>query len=203
MNIIIFNFLAGAIVSFLGSLPVGVLNVTIVHIALRRGLSAAFYFALACALIEIIYSYIAVLLTQAAFHLEAFTLWFHIFSILVFMGAGIYYLRKKPSSPKSPNHAQAFYQGTVLSIMNVVAIPFWLIYTSLLSSHQWIQLDTQLSITYYIIGIALGTLLSLLGFALFSHKINQRFVLESVKVNRIMGLLLIGTSLLEVVYVLQ
>lgn len=203
MNYIILNFLAGAIVSFLGSIPIGILNVTIVHIALQKGLKPSFYFALSCALVELGYSYIAVLLMKAVFDWQGHKIIFHIVSIMVLLGAGIYYVRKKPSQKKEPKIAKVFYQGTILSIINVVAIPFWLVYTTLLTSHAWVKLDTGVSIACYILGISVGTLLSLLSFALFSHKINQRFMLESVMVNRIIGLFLIATSLAQTIYLMK
>jgi threonine/homoserine/homoserine lactone efflux protein len=203
MDQFLLNFLTGAVISFLGSLPVGILNVTIVHITLQKGLQPAFYFAIACALVELGYSYIAVLLTQVVFNTSALTGWIHAFSILVFMGAGIHYFRKKTTPSKVRNVTGAFYKGILLSVINVIAIPFWLVYTSLLLSHQWIQLDSGIETGYFIAGIALGTALSLLSFAVFSHRINQRFVLESVKVNRVLGLLLMATSVLEALYLIN
>jgi threonine/homoserine/homoserine lactone efflux protein len=203
MNYIFINFLAGAVVSFLGSIPVGILNITIVHIALQKGLKPAFYFALSCALVELGYSYIAILLMKAVFNWQEQEIIFHIVSIMVLMGAGVYYLRKKPSQRKEQNMAKAFYQGLILSIINVVAIPFWLVYTTLLTTHAWVKLETGISIAGYILGISLGTLLSLLSFALFSHKINQRFMLEGVIVNRIIGLVLIATSVAQTIYVIK
>lgn len=203
MNHLLLNFLTGAVISFLGSLPVGILNITIVHITLQKGIQPALYFAIACALVELGYSYIAVLLTQVVFDTSALTGWVHVFSVIVFMGAGIYYFRKKPTPSTVRNVSQAFYKGILLSMINVIAIPFWLVYTSLLLSHQWIALDSGAEVGYFIAGIALGTGLSLLSFALFSQKINQRFVLESVKVNRVLGVLLMATSVLEVLYLIR
>ncbi len=197
------NFLAGAIVSFLGSIPVGILNITIVQIALQKGLKPAFYFALASALVELVYSYIAVLLLQALFNLQGYKILFHISSIVVLLGAGLYYVRKKPSQIKEQRVSKAFYQGIFLSIINFIAIPFWLVYTSLLTAHNWVNLETDQRIAFYVTGISFGTLLSLLVFALLSHKLNQQFSLQGVIVNRIIGLILIGTSVAQVIYLMK
>ena len=205
MNPILINFLAGAIVSLLGSIPVGILNITIVHVALQKGLKPAFYFALACAIVELGYSYIAVLLLHAVVDWQGQKIVFHVVSIMVLLGAGIYYVFKKPSFKKEegPMMAKAFYQGIILSIINVAAIPFWLVYTTLLTSHAWVGLDTGIRIIWYIIGISVGTFLSLMGFAFFSHTINQRFMLEGVMANRIIGSMLIATSVVQTIYLIK
>jgi threonine/homoserine/homoserine lactone efflux protein len=199
MNYLLINFLAGAMVSFLGSLPVGILNVSILQISLQKGLKSALNFAFACAIIELGYSYIAVRMTGALLDLAIYKYPIQLFSIIVFLIAGIYYLRKKPSSQAVQHRMSPFAQGIVLSIFNIIAIPFWLVYTTALSANHWIDINSGTEIAYFVTGISMGTLLGLMTFALFSQRINKQFSLQSNLVNKIVGLLLIGSSLLELI----
>ena len=48
-------FLAGLIVSFLGSLPLGTTNVAAMQLSIDRGLLPAFYFSLGSLTVELIY----------------------------------------------------------------------------------------------------------------------------------------------------
>jgi threonine/homoserine/homoserine lactone efflux protein len=199
MNYLLVNFMAGAVVSFLGSLPVGILNVSIVQISLQKGLKAALLFAFACAVIELGYSYIAVRMTEALVDFAMYKHPIQLFSIAMFLVAGIYYIRKKPSSREAKYSLGPFSLGIVLSIVNVIAIPFWLVYTTVLSTYQWIDVDSAKEIAWFVTGISLGTLLGLMTFALLSQRINKRFSLQSTLVNKIVGVLLIGSSLLELI----
>ncbi len=199
MNFLLINFVAGALVSFLGSLPVGILNVLIVQISLQKGLKSAFSFAFACAVIELGYSYIAVWMSGALLDFAVYKYPIQLFSIVVFLIAGIYYMRKKPAVHEVPHRLSPFSQGIVLSIINVIAIPFWLVYTSVLTTYHWIDISSGRGTVYFVAGISLGTVAGLMAFALLSQRINRRFSLQSSLVNKIVGLLLIGSSLLEII----
>jgi threonine/homoserine/homoserine lactone efflux protein len=199
MNYLLVNFLAGAIVSFLGSLPVGILNVSIVQISLQKGLKGALSFAFACAIIELGYSYIAVRMTRALLDFAVYKYPIQLFSMAVFLVAGIYYIRKKSSGQEAQHRLGPFSLGIVLSIVNVIAIPFWLVYTTALSAYHWINVVSGMEITYFVTGISLGTLLGLMTFALLSQRINKQFSLQSTLVNKIVGVLLIGSSFLELI----
>jgi threonine/homoserine/homoserine lactone efflux protein len=199
MSYLLINFVAGAVVSFLGSLPVGILNVSIVQISLQKGLQAALSFAFACAIIELGYSYIAVQMTGSLFDLALYKYPIQLFSIAIFLVAGIYYVRKKPSVQEVKNRLGPFSQGIVLSIVNVIAIPFWLVYTTALSAYHWIEVDSGREIACFVTGISLGTMLGLMAFALLSQRINKRFSLQSSLANKIVGIILIGSSLLELI----
>ncbi|QHT71788.1 LysE family transporter [Rhodocytophaga rosea] len=203
MNHLILNFMAGALVSFLGSLPVGILNLTIMQISLQKGLKGALLFALACAIIELGYSYIAVRMSGALVDFAMYKNPIRFFSIALFLVAGIGYLRKKPSGQVVQYSLGPFSLGIVLSILNVMAIPFWLVYTAVLSASQWIAVDAAIEIAWFVTGISLGTLLGLMTFALLSRRIHKQFSLQSSLVNKVVGLILIGSSLLELIHLVN
>jgi threonine/homoserine/homoserine lactone efflux protein len=51
-------FWVGAVISFLGSLPLGVLNITATQLSVENGISAAFVFATGAMIVELIYVFI-------------------------------------------------------------------------------------------------------------------------------------------------
>jgi hypothetical protein len=73
------------------------------------------------------------------------------------------------------------------------------VYTTLLSAYHWIDVDSAKEIAWFVTGISLGTLLGLMTFALLSQRINKRFSLQSSLVNKLVGFILIGSSLLELI----
>src|SRR5919106_6133115 len=51
----------GVLISFLGSLPLGVLNVTVTQLSVENGVSTAFAFAIGAMIVELFYVYITLL----------------------------------------------------------------------------------------------------------------------------------------------
>ncbi len=181
------NFLIGGLVSFLGSLPLGVLNLTAMQISLQRGMRAAWQFAWACAWVEFVYAGIAVWLTQTLLKISWMQQVFEAVSVVTFVVLGVYYLRSQAMHKDAFRETGAFWLGTMLSIVNMIAIPFWLIYTTFLLNQHWIVLQTQMQVLGYIIGISTGTLGAIVCFAAAGKTIAQKLLLQQRQINRLIG----------------
>lgn len=181
------NFLVGGVVSFLGSLPLGVLNLTAIQISVQRGTKAAWRFAWACAIVEFFYAYLAVWLTQTVLQTEWLNLLVQGVSVVTVVGIGLYYLRKQNASEVVFAHVGAFRLGTVLSIANMVAIPFWLVYTAFLSRLEWVSISSHALIGAYVVGISVGTLAAILFFAASARSLVRRLTTSQRRINQCIG----------------
>ncbi len=176
MLVMLINFSVGLLVSFLGSLPLGVLNITILDISLKKGMRAAVQFALACALVELVYSYVSVLLTRYLIEFPNLRPFTEVVAAVTLLGMGVYYLRKPKSPVASKNKAVSpFYLGLTLSLINIVAFPFWILYTTLLQGKGIVSLSGSPLIASYVLGIAVGAVGCLLVFA-YASRLLDRFV---------------------------
>lgn len=155
MNGLLWNFALGLIVSFLGTLPLGVLNITIIRISIKRGLRAAFQFAVACALVELVYSYIAVRITLLLIHGATFKLVTEVISVFTLALLGCYYLRKNTAPKGSTQEIGAFFLGSTLSIVNVIAHPC----TCPQSAQNWL-----VNWSHILLLLSFGLLLDVLSF---------------------------------------
>ncbi len=183
------------LVSFVGSLPLGVQNLTAVKLTLEKNLRAAVTFAAACASVEIIYSYIAVKLTQVLLRNDMLRLVFQGASIVLFLVVGILYLIRKPSLQAAAGRRSPFALGLAISLPNMAAIPFWLFYSTFLSGNGWIEIGYEAGLAAFVLGIPFGTVLALSLYAALSEQINRRFSLQQLPVNKIIGVVLIGLGL--------
>ena len=186
------NFFIGLAVSFLGTLPLGVLNITIMDVSLKKGINAAFRFALACALVEFIYSYISVQLTKSIMDFPALRAVTEVVATITLLGMGIYYIHKRnglASSKQKP--ISSFYLGALLSILNVVAFPFWILYTTLLQSKGLIGIEENELILLYVFGISLGTIAGLLPFIYGSRFLTNWVTSHQHRMDRMIGFLFI------------
>lgn len=189
------NFIAGLAVSFLGTLPLGVLNITMMNLSLKKGMKSALLFAFACALVELLYSYISVLMTRSIIEFPALRPITESIAMFTLFGMGIYYIRKQNSPVISKQKTvPPFYLGTILSLLNVVAFPFWILYTTLLQGKGIIEISEHSSILMYVTGISLGTIIGLLPFAYASRFIDQLMARQRHQMDRVIGLLFIFLS---------
>ncbi len=162
-------FLIGFIFSFLGSIPPGTLNLMVLQMGLEHRLKAALRFALAVAIIEYPYTWIAVefeqFITSSPVVLQNLKLWGAI--IMTTFGIISLWSVRKPSTLSVKFQQSGFRRGIVLSLLNPQAIPFWIALTAYLKYQGWIDLSTPWRLHSYVLGTSLGALalLSLLIFA--------------------------------------
>jgi threonine/homoserine/homoserine lactone efflux protein len=166
--ILIQTFLIGFAFSFLGSIPPGTLNLTMLRLGMEQKMDVAFRFAIAAALIEYPYAWVALLfedwLTSSPVIIHNFAL----ISALVMIVLGVLTLRSATGAkPKAePVYESGFRKGLLLSILNPLAMPFWIGITAYLKSQGWIYLSSPAEVHSYLIGITLGafSLLMLVGY---------------------------------------
>ncbi len=162
-------FFVGLGISFLGALPLGNLNVSATQIAVSESNKKAWYFALAVALIEILY----VRLSLQGLRYLVDSPWFLMLqwvSVAVFLLLGIVSIRaarkqqdQKPVLLRQRMHR--FLLGALMSALNPAQFPFWIVWSSTLISQQVLNTSAS-SFNWYTAGIGTGTLLAL---GLFIH----------------------------------
>ncbi|MDL5050177.1 LysE family transporter [Oscillatoria amoena NRMC-F 0135] len=161
-------FLIGFIFSFLGSIPPGTLNMMVLQLGLERKIKVALRFALAVALVEYPYTWIAVkfeqVITSSPVVIHNLQLWGAI--IMTLIGMVSLWTVRKPSTLSVKFQQSGFRRGIILSILNPQAIPFWIALTAYLKYQGWIDISTTWRLHSYILGTSLGAfgLLSLLTF---------------------------------------
>jgi threonine/homoserine/homoserine lactone efflux protein len=164
------------LVSFIGSIPPGTINITGMQLSIQGHKRAALYFALGASITELIYAGITVRFQIYLSAKPEFTAFFDVISSLVLLSLGIVNLFAKNQTQKLVDNSNTvsakngFGRGVVLSLLNPLTIPFWLMVTAFLQNQSLVQLDDT-GFWAYILGIAAGTFLLLLSV----NKIGGRF----------------------------
>lgn len=171
--IILINFLLSFSFSFVGSIPPGTLNLSIVQLGLEKKMNIAWRFALAASLIEYPYAWLAVvferLITSSPLIVENFQL----ITAVVMLVLGLMNLRvvHKPSAIITKFNNSGFRRGILLSILNPLAMPFWIAVTAYLKSQKWIDLSSPLGLHSYLLGVSVGGLSLLILLAYLAKKV--------------------------------
>ncbi|HEX9509490.1 MAG TPA: LysE family transporter [Puia sp.] len=161
-------FFWGMLISFLGSLPLGTINVAATQLAVRDGAQAAIIFSIGAMLVEILY--VRLTLMSLGWITKQQKL-FRVFSLitallLILMAAASIVSAVKMASFGNALSSFAKYHflfGVSLSAVNPLHIIFWMGWTGILLNKA-ILVPTLVNYNIYIVGIGTGTMLGLTSF---------------------------------------
>jgi len=194
--IALINIAVAFFFSFIGTIPPGTINLIILQLGLENKIKIAWRFALAAALIEYPYAWLAVkfeaLITSSPLIVENIQL----ITAVVMTVLGIFNLIsvQRPSKFSEKFNNSGFRRGLILGILNPLAIPFWVGATAYLNGQQWIDLSTPPGLHAYLLGISLGTLTLLIILAYLAQKIVTQ-IQHKTTLQRIPGIVLLGLGL--------
>jgi threonine/homoserine/homoserine lactone efflux protein len=175
-------FFTGMLVSFLGSLPLGTLNIAAMQISISDGVRAAILFSLGSLTAEMVYVRLSLVAMDWIRKQEK------IFRILEWVTLGIvvalaissFYAALHPSGSKnailSNSRLPHYLLGLSMSAVNPIQIPFWFGWSTVLFTKK-ILLPRADHYNAYIVGIGLGTFMGncvfIFGGLFVANKINN------------------------------
>ncbi|MBK0377668.1 LysE family transporter [Mucilaginibacter segetis] len=176
---IFLTFFIGIIANFIGYVPPGNINLTLVQIAINRGMKQALQFIIAFSCVEFFFTYFimnAAKWLSAEVKLDTIIDWIMVvlFSVL---GVVTWVNRNKPPETHYSEHASIKY-GILLGFLNPMQVPFWMVTGTYLITHEWI-LDGKLALVIFSIGSAAGAFLALFLYAKFARFIQKKFELSN------------------------
>ncbi len=190
-------FFLGFIFSFIGSIPPGTLNLTVLQLGLEKKIVTAVRFALAVAIVEYPYAWIGVHFEYLISSSPVIVQNFELIAAIVLFGLAILNLwpSKTQTGFAKKFNESGFRRGLILSILNPLAIPYWMAWTAYMKLHGWIEISTPSLLHVYVLGTALGALALLLLLIFFAQRLAP-YVQGSKWVKIIPGLLLIALGTL-------
>lgn len=154
-------FFTGMFISFLGSLPLGTLNIAVMQISISDGIGEASLFALGSLLSEVIYvrlSLVAMDWVRKQQKLFRILEWVTL-AIVVALAVSSFYAATHSSVKENvflSSTLNRFLLGLIMCALNPVQIPFWFGWSTVLFTKK-ILLPKASHYNSYIAGIALGT----------------------------------------------
>ena len=200
-------FFWGLMVSFLGSLPLGTLNVAAMQISVQESIMNAIYFSLGSLLVEMIYvriSLVGINWIRKQKKLFRWMEWITL-GIVVALAVGSFIAAAKPHEAKNVmlnNNIHRFLLGIMLSAISPMQIPFWFGWSTVLFSKN-ILLPKSSYYNVYIVGIGLGTLLGNCVFIFGGKWIVQKMNGNQNLMNWIIGGIFAVTALIFLIKILM
>ncbi len=174
-------FFTGMLVSFIGSLPLGTLNIAAMQISVSDGVTAAMLFSVGSLLVEIVYVRISLVAMDWIRKQEKVLKALEWVTLIIVLGLAIasFYSALHPKVEKNfvlDSPMPKIVLGMLMCAVNPVQIPFWFGWSTVLFTKK-VLLPRNDHYNTYIIGIGIGTfignLIFIYGGQLIADKINN------------------------------
>ena len=195
-------FLVGMLVSFLGSLPLGTLNIAAMQISISEGITAALMFSFGSLLAEIVYvrlSLVAMDWIRKQEKVLRILEWVTL-AIVIALAIASFYAATHPTEEKNvilSSNLPKILLGFTMSALNPVQIPFWFGWSTVLFTKK-ILLPRNNHYNIYIAGIGIGTFVGNLLFIFGGQLIADRIQNNQHVLNWIIGGIFAATALLQI-----
>jgi threonine/homoserine/homoserine lactone efflux protein len=199
-------FFWGMMVSFLGSLPLGTLNVAAMQISVQESISNALYFSLGSLLTEMIYVRISLVGINWIRRQKKLLKWMEwiTLAIVLALAAGSFIAATHEHHAKNVmlnNNMNRFLLGFLLSAITPMQIPFWFGWSTVLFAKNILQPKNSFY-NLYIVGIGLGTLLGNSVFIFGGKYIVEKLNASQNILNWVIGGIFALTAIIQFIRIL-
>lgn len=203
-------FLTVSLISFVGSLHPGSVNVAVAQTTLSHNRRAGMWLALGGSLPEIAYSGLAVSGLSLLPANSGWAQWLPYAPVPVLLGAGIAAFFQKPVSAQTTLKetpsvgARPFWKGVVLAGVNPQLLPFWSAVWLYLAHTMWVPVGTLASRWVFALGASAGAFAFLWSVAWLADRQRHRVeaYVQSRKLHYVTGGLFIAMALGQAIHLL-
>ncbi|MDQ2862500.1 MAG: LysE family translocator [Bacteroidota bacterium] len=200
-------FFWGLLVSFLGSLPLGTLNVAAMQISVQESIKNAIYFSLGSLLTEMIYVRISLVGINWIRRQKVLFKWMEwiALAIVVALATGSFIAAMHEHHAKNvmlDNNMNRFLLGLLLSAISPMQVPFWFGWSTVLFAKNILQPKNSFY-NFYIVGIGLGTLMGNCVFIFGGKYIVQKLNANQSILNWTIGGIFAVTAIIMLIRILM
>lgn len=191
------TFLLAIIIAFIGFVPPGMINMTGLKRSLELGRKEGVQFILGASTIILIQSFIAVTFAKYLARNPQIVENLRYIAIIVFLGLALMFFlqaRKKVTLKEKKDRRSSFLAGVIMSSMNMLAIPFFLGYSTLMEAQGWLQTISPHNFVFAI-GAMAGAFGLFYMYILFADVIQKRVQFVARNINYILSVLFLILAL--------
>ena len=199
------HFFLGFVMAFISLLPPGMLNMTAVRTRIEKSKKDALLFSLGAALVVIPQAYIALVFAKYFVkHPEVIDRLTIAGIIVLFILSVVFFFqaRKKFKGEGKKRKGNFILIGIFMSAMNMLAIPFYLVLSSVLEKKNLLIMD-QPYISVFVGGVFLGALVLFVVYVLFAALIEKKAQFIAKNINYILSVLFLGLGILTLIKFLK
>jgi len=201
-------FIWGLVISFLGSLPLGTLNIAAMQIGIQESIKDAIWFSFGSLLVEMVYvriSLVGIDWVRKQEKLMKVMEWITL-AIIVALAIGSFISASKGGGTAKnvmlQNNMHRFLLGMFMCAINPVQIPFWFGWSTVLFSKKILEPKPS-QYNSYIVGIGLGTLAGNCVFIFGGKWMVQRIANAQQYLNWVIGGIFALTAIIQLIKIMR
>ncbi len=201
-------FFTGMLISFLGSLPLGTLNVAAMQIGIQESIRNAMWFSFGSLLVEMIYvriSLVGIDWVRKQEKLMKAMEWVTLAIILALAIGSFISASKGNGHAKNillENNMHRFLLGMFMCAINPVQVPFWFGWSTVLFEKKVLESNNN-NYNCYIIGIGIGTLAGNCVFIFGGKWMVEKIANSQQYLNWVIGGIFALTAIIQLVKILR
>ena len=199
---LLFVFLLGWLLSFLGQLPLGTMSITSTQIAVQENFKNAWKYSIGVTLVEMIYLRVVLSGVDWIMQHQLFFAILGWLTVVIFLALGIISFitaRKQREDKKAlllNNNINRFWLGLSMSTLNPAQIPFWFIWSSYFLDIKLLQAGFG-EFNMFTAGAGLGTLAGLAVYMYGGNWLITKMNTSNKTLNKIMGVIFVIAALAQ------
>lgn len=198
------NILVGFLVSFIGSIPLGYLNIVGFEIYSKFGMNSLVFFLFGVMSVEVFVIYFTLIFANTLVHNKKLMKAIEIFAVFFLLILAYSFYSHSNQTGKNYNYLEKYVMyspfliGVFLNCLNFLQVPFWTGWNLYLINSNYISVDKNLKY-FYVAGTLIGIFLGMLVLILALHSISQNTgSLTEYFMPIIIPLFFIGLAVLQV-----
>jgi len=199
------TFFLGALVALIGVIPPGLLNMTAAKISLKDGYSRGITFSIGACVIILFQTYIGVLFARYLSNHQDVVEVLQRVAFVLFVLITIYFLAiaKTEDKPKTELKVKSkksrFFQGMLLSALNVFPIPYQAYMSITIVSFGWMNFEKSIVFSY-VAGAVTGSFVVFYFYIFFFDKIKSKTLTSQKSMNYLIGTI---TGIISIITLFQ
>jgi threonine/homoserine/homoserine lactone efflux protein len=201
-------FFLGFIVALVGVIPPGLLNMTAAKISLKDGYARGITFSIGACVIIVFQTYIGTLFARYLSNHQDVVDVLQRVAFVIFVLITIYFLaiaktEDKPQAEiKIKSKKSRFFQGILLSALNVFPIPYYAYMSITIASFGWMDFE-KTSIISYVAGATMGSFVTFYIYIFFFDKIKSKTLTSQKSMNYLIGIVTGVISIMTLVNIIK
>lgn len=199
-------FLIAFLISAAGTLPPGLITLTITQTAIKEGRAAGLQSSFGATIPEFLYTYLALIGADFLLRNANISYYIQVVSAVLFFGLGLWFWLTAPKALKTTNDGplpskRFFQRGLVAGFFNFLIIPFWLFIIVWLRANGYV-IAGQVNFLLFSVAGALGAFCAFLLYLAIGAFILRKFQTVEKHLNKLIGsifLLLFAYQVWEVI----
>lgn len=192
----------GFILGFIGYLPLGNINLTVVQLSVGDNKKKVWLFILFAALMEFVYCFACLSGMQALLQQTQLVVVLNWMAVFIFALLGILSLLPSKNQTQEAANTNSARRGVLVAIFNPLQVPFWMVWGVYVMENGWVKREWS-SIALFSLLCAFGTIAVLWFYAVAGKKLVERLKVSRNALNRFIGILLLLLAVLQTIKNLQ